>query len=373
MALVAILQEVLSISLTAAPWLLLGLVLAGLIKAFVPEAMLQLWIGGNGFGAVARSAIVGAPLPLCSCGAIPTALALHRGGAGRGPTTAFMVATPGIGADSVLITYALLGPVMMVARVAGALVTAISTGLLVAGSVGIAGRPMPEVAAARSACSQAGCAPSCSQPDAPARVPEIGGRLRAGLSYAFGELFDDVGGWMLAGLVVAGVILWAVPPQAAASLAVGPPAMLLMAVIGIPIYICATAATPIAGAMLIAGASPGTVLVFLLAGPVTSMATLAVLHREMGTGAVARYFAGVVGTTVLVGLLVDGFVGWSGTWIALSMSAGREILPDAIEWAALTALVLIGVRPVRRVLSGLAVRSARPARSNGHARGSETS
>jgi uncharacterized protein len=125
-----LLHETLSIALTAAPWLLLGLLAAGLVKAFIPETMLQRWLGGRGLAAVSRAAVIGAPLPLCSCGAIPTALALHRGGAGRGPTTAFLIGTPGIGVDSVAISYALLGPFMMAARVLGAVTTAIATGLL---------------------------------------------------------------------------------------------------------------------------------------------------------------------------------------------------------------------------------------------------
>ncbi len=351
MALVAILQEILSVGLAAAPWLLLGLILAGLIKAFMPEAVLERWIGGNGIGAISRAAVVGAPLPLCSCGAIPTGVALHRSGVGRGPTTAFMVATPGIGADSVAITYALLGPVMMVARVLGALVAAVATGQLVAGSRDPAADMELNRTGTASGCSSTSCMTSCSRGDPQVAVaPSISERVKVGLSYAFNDLFDDIGGWMLAGLVLAGVVAWAVPPQAFAAFATGIPAMLLMAVIGIPIYICATAATPIAVAMMIAGASPGTVLVFLLAGPITSMATLAVLRQEMGTGALARYLVGIIGTTVLFGLLVDGVVAWTGVDVVATMGAGQDLLPDPIEWMALVVLLLLGVRPVRQTL-----------------------
>jgi uncharacterized protein len=168
---VAILQEILSLGLQAAPWLLLGLVAAGLIKACVPEALLQRWIGGDGVGAIGRAAVIGAPLPLCSCGAIPTALMLHRNGAGRGPTTAFMVATPGIGADSVVLTYALLGPVMMLARVLGALVSAMLTGLLVAAG-SEAGRDEAASACAREA-HRLGEAARPAAEALPCRLPRI--------------------------------------------------------------------------------------------------------------------------------------------------------------------------------------------------------
>ncbi len=196
---VPILHEILDMGLTAAPWLLAGLLAAGLIKAMVPEAALQRWVGGRGLAAVSRAAIIGAPLPLCSCGAIPTALALYRGGAGRGPTTAFLIGTPGVGADSVALTYALLGPVMVVARVAGAIATAIGTGLLVAGSGGT--REPPDASQSTNACCGSGCAADRSRIMSPTTVP-LSARLSGGMTYAFGELLDDIGPWILLGLAV---------------------------------------------------------------------------------------------------------------------------------------------------------------------------
>lgn len=341
MELVVILQEILALGLDVAPWLLMGLVAAGLIKGFVPDVMLQRWIGGSGIGAIGRAAIIGAPLPLCSCGAIPTALTLYRNGAGRGPTTAFMVSTPGIGADSVAITYALLGPVMMLARVLGALVSAIATGLLVA-----AGQGKQPTAVAPPTCGAACC------DDRPQIVRDtgVGARMKSGLFYAFNDILDEIGVWILAGLVLAGLITWAVPPQAFAAYATGIPAMLMMAVIGIPIYICATAATPIAAAMLLTGVSPGAVLVFLLAGPITSMATLVVLKRAMGTAALARYLVGVLATTVLFGLLFDQTIGWFGVDVVATMGTTRDLFPDWLAWISLMLLVLLGIRPVRQTL-----------------------
>jgi uncharacterized protein len=227
---------------------------------------------------VSRAAVIGAPLPLCSCGAIPTALALHRGGAGRGPTTAFLVGTPGIGADSVALTYALLGPVMMLARVAGSVAIAISTGMLVAGS-GATRALAVNAPAKEDACCGSACKREDAQVTLSAREP-LAARLKAGMSYSFSEILDDISLWILLGLVIAGLISWAVPPQMLAAYGSGLLPMLLMTVIGIPMYICAAAATPIAAAMMLAGVSPGTALVFLLAGPITSMATLTVLRRR---------------------------------------------------------------------------------------------
>jgi len=339
-------HEILTIALTAAPWLLLGLFVAGLVHALIPPQALRRWVGGRGFGGIARAAVIGAPLPLCSCGAIPTALTLYRNGAGRGPSVAFLIGTPGIGVDSVIITQALLGPFMMVARALGAVVSAITTGLLVART----GRSVPTPAQATTAgCGSGGCCSGGTGRAAETCAAEgLGERLRGGIVYGFTDLLDDISGWMLAGLVVAGVLIALVPPQALATYGSGLLPMLLMAVVGVPLYICATAATPVAAGMLVAGVSPGTVLVFLLAGPMTSMATLGLLHREMGKAALATYLAGIVGSTVALGLLVDVIHVQSGIDVASQIGAVRELLPAWLQWAALVIIVALAVRPVRR-------------------------
>lgn len=355
---VAIFQEILGLALDVAPWLLLGLLVAGLIKGLVPDSLLQRWVGGNGLGAIGRAAIIGAPLPLCSCGAIPTAITLHRNGAGRGPTTAFMVATPGIGADSVAVTYALLGPVMMLARLSAAFGSAVLTGLLVAAGQPGARRRQAAPRIHHHDHAAPHCDSGCAHPGAvPAAAHAQRGlpaRLLTGLRYAFDDLLGDIGGWIAGGLVLAGLLVWAVPPQAFASYLSGLPAMLLMAVIGIPIYLCATAATPIGVAMLLAGASPGAVLVFLLAGPITSLATLAVLRREMGNAALARYLAGVISTSILAGLMLEQAIGWSGLDVIATMGTTQDLFPAWAEWGALALLLGLGLRPAGRRLLRLA-------------------
>lgn len=341
-----VVHEILAIALSAAPWLLVGLLAAGLVHALIPASALRRWVGGHGFRGVARAAVIGAPLPLCSCGAIPTALTLYRNGAGRGPSVAFLIGTPGIGVDSVIITQALLGPFMMVARALGAVVSAITTGLLVARTGHSVPAPTPATAAS---CGNGGC---CSENDTevadPPAAKGMGARLREGIVYGFTDLLDDISTWMLAGLLVAGVLIALVPPQALATYGSGLLPMLLMAVVGIPIYVCATAATPVAAGMLIAGVSPGTVLVFLLAGPMTSMVTLGLLRREMGNTALTLYLAGIIASTVALGLLVDVIHVQSGIDIAGQIGAVHELVPAELQWAALVTLVVLAVRPVRR-------------------------
>lgn len=340
----SLINELLSIALSAAPWLMLGLVIAGLIKALMPEHLLQRWMGGRGLGSITRAAVIGMPLPLCSCGAIPTALALHRGGAGRGPTTSFLISTPGVGVDSMLITSVLLGPLMALARVLGALVTAIVTGIL----VGFTGQAaLPKSTPVSSCCASKGC----DADSANAHATESTGVI-AGLKYAFSDLLDDISSWMFAGLLLAGVLVTFVPPETLVGFSGGLLALILMAVIGIPLYICATAATPVAAGLLLAGISPGMALVFLLAGPVTSLATLAILRREFGNQALAVYLVSILLVTVLIGWVFDKGLAMTGWDPVQQASQVQELLPTSVEWLALGALVLFSIRPIRKRLLG---------------------
>lgn len=353
------LQEILELALSAAPWLLLGLGVAGVVKAWVPEAQMRRWVGGRGLAGVVRGAVIGAPLPLCSCGAIPTGITLYRGGAGRGPTTAFMIGTPGIGVDSLAISYALMGPFMMLARALGAVVTAIATGLLVGLSRN--GRRLHALAADPSVpgdCSEQGC--GCHEQGYPSEPTETGGatRLGYGLRYAFTELLDDIGPWILGGLVLAGVLVALVPASWWSDLENGPLTLLLLSLVGIPLYICATAATPVAAGLLSAGLSPGAVLVFLLAGPVTSLATLGVLRREMGNTALGLYLGGVIASTVTLGLGLDSLVGALGLNVSAQADSVRELTPAWLGYVALGVLLVVGLRPLRRGLVGLGRRLA---------------
>lgn len=336
--------EILSVALSAAPWLLLGLFIAGLIKAWLPERLLQRWMGGQGLGSISRAAVIGMPLPLCSCGAIPTALALHRGGAGRGPTTSFLISTPGVGVDSVLLTSVLLGPFMAGMRVLGALVTAITTGLLVGLTHPKSQTPAhPETS---SCCnSSSGCGSSATQ-----SVEPIG--LSSGLRYAFSDLLDDISAWVFAGLLLAGVLVTLVPPATLSGLSDGLLPLMLMAVIGIPLYICAAAATPVAAGLLLTGISPGMALVFLLAGPITSLATLGLLRREFGTQGLLIYLGSILLVTVTLGWLLDYLLTFTDLNPVTQASQVQELLPFFLEILALLLLTTLAVRPLRRRLLG---------------------
>ncbi|MFP4129489.1 MAG: SO_0444 family Cu/Zn efflux transporter [Halorhodospira sp.] len=344
-------QSVLDVTAEVAPWLLIGLVVAAAVRLLIPDARLQQWLGGSGLAPVARAAVVGAPLPLCSCGAIPTALSLYRGGASRGASTAFLVGTPGIGIDSVVLTWVLMGPFLTVARAAGAVATAVATGL----AVGRFAESPAAPGAGASAAGQACCGGDACDGGEAEGTAEAGMASRlAGLASRLGrqilELIDDIGTWLLIGLVLAGTLTAFVPPGAVAAWGGGLATMLALAVVGIPLYVCATAATPLAAAMLIAGVSPGAVLVFLIAGPVTSLATLMVLQREMGTRPVVVYLATILACALAVGLLVDGAAALSGYDPAALSGSAQAVWPDWVNRAAAGVMLVLIVAPARRAV-----------------------
>ena len=277
------------------PYLLVGLLLAGLLEVLVPRGWIRRHLGGRGLGPVTRAALVGAPVPLCSCSVLPTATQLRRDGASPGATTSFLIATPETGVDSIGISYALLDPMMTVARPVTAIATAIGAGLAV-DAAGAA--PAPEAPA--HSC--------CADHDHDHEVE--GGRLQRAVRYAFGPLLADLTPWFVVGFALAAVISLAVPADFfAGDVAQGLPAMLLMLAAGIPLYVCATASTPIAAALMAKGLEPGAALVFLLAGPATNVATMSVVRGLLGGRALAVYVVAIAACALAAGALVQALYG----------------------------------------------------------------
>jgi uncharacterized membrane protein YraQ (UPF0718 family) len=304
----AFLENLQQLYLEAAPWLLLGLVMAGLLKAWLPEGMLQQKLGQGRFRPILKATLIGAPLPLCSCGVLPAAMGLRRSGASKSATVSFMISTPETGPDSIAVTYALLGPFMAVVRPIAAIFSALFTGLLNSFFVAQdipqkSGITLPVIELG-SCCNDGDC---CVEP-----IPKTHGfwqRSWQGMRYALTDILDDIWLWLLAGLVLAALVMTYIPPDTLASWGSGLPAMLMMLLIGIPMYICATASTPLAAAMILAGVSPGTVLVFLLAGPATNLATMGVIQREMGMRTLMLYLVGISVSSIFMGLGTDWLLG----------------------------------------------------------------
>jgi uncharacterized membrane protein YraQ (UPF0718 family) len=385
----AFFDNLLDIYLETAIWLLLGLGLAALIKGWIPDTLVRRLLSGNGPGAVVRAALIGAPLPLCSCGVLPTAVGLRRSGASKPATTAFLIATPETGIDSISVTYALMGPVMAVIRPVSAVISAIVSGLLVmlfdtrkdsqtteAPAASASGCSSTSPAPTSSCCeskpapattsccddkpaeptdsccskqSEAPAASGCCASDSCSTEPPAPSGIWQGLRFALVDILDDIKYWMAFGLVLAAIIASLVEPGNLAEYGSGLSAMLLMLVVGLPLYICASASTPLAAALLYAGMSPGAVLVFLLVGPATNIASIGILVREMGKTAVALYLAGISLSAITLGLLVDNLLGANAYVLAEGFTSHNHTEGYSwLHWVAAVLLLLLCITPLRR-------------------------
>ncbi|TRX57472.1 SO_0444 family Cu/Zn efflux transporter [Thalassomonas sp. M1454] len=348
----------------ASPFLILGLVIAGLMKTWVPTQILSKHLG-SGNNAIVKAAFVGAPLPLCSCGVIPVATQLKRSGASAPATSSFLVATPETGVDSVSVSYALLGPIMAIYRPITAILSAIFTGFLVS-TIKEDGTIKPkanEASSIKSCCSskneashthqqveetteKTSCCASKTQP----KTDTMLSKTLLGIKYAFGQLIDDLIVWLFIGLLFATLVKTFLPPEFLVSYGSGITAMLLMIAISIPMYICATASTPIAAGFILAGISPGTALVFMMAGPATNISTLGVIKNEMGKNVLVRYLLGISVSAISFGLLLDFGLAYFGININEQMSHNHEMLPFWFSTACTATLVIMAIKPIRRLI-----------------------
>lgn len=340
------LNNLLELSLEAAPWLVLGLVIGGLIKALIPTELLHKHLSGNGFPAIVKAALFGAPLPLCSCGVIPAALGLRKAGASKPATVSFLVSTPETGIDSVSISYALLGPFMAITRPVAAIASAITAGLLVGKSVDTEQLLVKE--STTSCCAskkveapiENSCCSSNTSEKSP-KAPTLIQRAWEGIVYSFVDLFEKVLFWLCIGIVFAAAVKTFVPVTFLAEWGSGLPAMLVMLVVGIPMYVCATASTPIAAGLLLAGVSPGTAMVFLMAGPATNISTLGVIGKELGRRPLIAYLTGVGVIALITGFVVDFLIVKLSIDVQGQIAHNHDMVSPIIAWAAL--LLLIGV------------------------------
>lgn len=310
----------------SAPWLLLGLLVAGVMKWLVPMELLKRHMGKSNVLSVIKAAFIGAPLPLCSCGVIPAAIGLRRAGASKPATVSFLVATPETGVDSISVSYALLGPFMAIIRPFSAIFSAIYVGLLTLLLVKnnqqeAINEPLSDTQEAdktTSCCSKTKVAEvnkvstCCSEE--PVETTEVSSFSKISrkvvnvLEFSSGKLLEDITFWLLLGLIIAAAVKTWVATDLLTQWGDGMIAMVVMALVGIPMYICATASTPIAAGFLAIGVSPGAVLVFMLAGPATNLSTMGMIRKEMGTKVLVAYLSGIITASISLGYLTNWLV-----------------------------------------------------------------
>ncbi|WP_022661430.1 SO_0444 family Cu/Zn efflux transporter [Paucidesulfovibrio longus] len=322
--------------LESAPYMLFGFLAAGLLRAFLPADLVSRHLGGSRLSGVLKASLLGAPIPLCSCGVAPAAAGLRRQGASRGSTAAFLISTPETGVDSLAITWALLDPVMTLLRPLAALITATVAGI----GVNALERPgSGESAPAgdnplEASCSGCGCDGSCAT-----AKPGLAHKLRSGIRYAFTDLLPDIGGWFVLGVLLAGALTALMPPGLIERyLGDGLLPLLAALVVAAPLYVCATSSTPIVAALALKGLSPGAALVFLLAGPATNLASFGMVSKIIGRRAALVYLGSILICSLLLGLAANELyaaLGFSTTAWARPLQAETQ---GPLHW--ISALVL---------------------------------
>ena len=282
-------NEILELINRMSPYILLGFFLAGVMHAFVPKGLYQKYLGTKSFRSVLNAAILGVPIPLCSCGVIPTAMSLRKEGASKGAAVSFLIATPQTGIDSIIATYSLMGLPFALLRPIAALFTALFGGQM----VNLTDNDKNETAPSKTkACSSV----KSSFKD---KVIET-------FRYAYVEMIQDIGRWLIVGLVVAGLITVFVPESFFALFAGNSLlSMLLVLVFAIPMYLCATGSIPIAVALMMKGLSPGTALVLLMAGPAVNAASMLVVGKVLGKKTLLIYILSITLGAILFGLGID--------------------------------------------------------------------
>lgn len=275
------------------PYVLLGFLIAGVMHAFIPQKTIARHLSGTGIKPVIKAAAVGIPLPLCSCGVLPTAIAMKRNGASKAASTSFLVATPQTGVDSIAATWSLLGPAFAVIRPVAALVTALLGGVAV-------GR-----AESKDESPASSCGDECSTAEE-TEHKSFGRKCLDALRYGFIDLVSSIGGWLVVGLIIAAVITVYVPDDFFAIFGNRPIlSMIAVLIVAIPMYVCATGSIPIALSLMLKGLSPGTALVLLMAGPAANFASFTLISREMGRKSALIYLASIIVGALAFGLAID--------------------------------------------------------------------
>ena len=321
-----ILKEVWVLTNEMSPYLLLGFLLAGIMHEFLPSTLYTNHLGKNNFRSVFLSALFGVPLPLCSCGVIPTAMGLRREGAGKGATVSFLIATPQTGVDSIIATYSLMGLPFAIIRPIAAFLTAILGGTLV-------NRFSPSPSLVERGTDSVKNSPHATREGTK-------GRVRSLLSYAFIEMMEDIGKWLVIGLVIAGIITAAVPDSWFTAFQGNTLySILFVLLFSIPMYLCATGSIPIALALMMKGLTPGAALVLLMAGPASNVASILIINKVLGRKTLAIYLFSIITGAIAFALGIDCLL--PAEWFTAPLANMQECCMEQPGWFNILCTVLM--------------------------------
>ena len=280
-----------------APYILFGLLFAGLLHEIVPQSLVKNHLGNNSVASVIKATLFGIPLPVCSCGVIPLAAGMKKSGASNGATLSFLISTPITGVDSILATYGIFGWIFTLYRVFSSMVISVIAGILANIYTKEHNTQPLKEEHHESCCSSDGCCESDTQ----TRF-----KWQNIFLYAFGTLLQDIAKPLFIGLLLGALITVAIPQDLSSVLKeYGWLSYVIALLIAVPMYVCATASLPIAAGLILAGVSPGAAFVFLSAGPATNTVTMGVVKEMLGTRTLFIYLGSIIVGSVLFGLGLD--------------------------------------------------------------------
>lgn len=373
-------NEIIHIINEMSPFLLLGFLIAGVMHAFIPRGFYAKFLSKKNFRSVLNAALLGIPLPLCSCGVIPTAMSLRKEGASHGAVVSFLIATPQTGVDSIAATYSLMGLPFAIVRPIAALFTALFGGML-ANRMSDEVVPVEEEEEKHCCChneeghhkeEESPCCchhkkehkeeneeehGSCCHHAEAEKGMSFVEKMKVALDYAFVDMMEDIGKWLIVGLIFAGLITVFVPASAFAVFVDNTwLSMLLVLLISIPMYVCATGSIPIAVALMMKGLTPGAGLVLLMAGPAANMASILVIRNRLGSKTLFAYLLSIVAGAVLFGCVIDFAL--PTEWFGVDALTARCCEESTVWWqwvsTAVLSILLINALVINKFVKGKA-------------------
>jgi uncharacterized membrane protein YraQ (UPF0718 family)/copper chaperone CopZ len=323
----SILQEIWQLILEMSVYLLFGFLVAGLLKYYISDRYIKKIAGKGNLASDIKLSLFGIPLPLCSCGVIPTGISLFKSGASKSSTTAFFISTPQTGVDSIAVTYSLINLPFALIRPIVAFLSGILGGFFVRlftkydkkSTTSVLTEVKPKVAQGKISFSDS-------------------------MRYAFIEFFDDISKWLSIGILLAAIISVAIPAGFFSNYIENQfLQMILILIASIPLYVCATGSVPIAAALMLKGLSPGAALVFLMAGPATNMATITIIKKVLGIKTLAAYLLSISLGAITSGVIINNF--FPADWFSLinhHSTHQHQLLPIWLEFiSAIIFLMLL--------------------------------
>lgn len=330
-------NALLELSHAMSPYILFGLLFAGVLHELVPDSIVTKHLGNENIGSVIKSTLFGIPLPVCSCGVIPLASSIKKSGASKGATLSFLISTPITGVDSILATYGMFGWVFTIYRVFTSMIIAMVAGVL---ANYLDKEVIEEKIQEEKSCCSSGS--SCSTQ----------GKKRkkfsfvSSINYAFVTLLGDIAKPLLIGLLLGALITVAIPQNLSEVLIEYSWLSYLIAIaIAVPMYVCATASLPIAAALMLAGVSPGAAFVFLSAGPATNTVTIGVVKTMLGKVSLYIYLGTIIVGSIIFGLGLDYIFDANSIDAASLIHIHKEvgfieILSSVILWVLMLYFIL---------------------------------